>query len=101
MSDAFADLDRWIGKAETATDTVTATPARALAATLDRDLRFDAGDPLPPPWHWQYFLTMIRRTSRIAGVDVKEGRSGMLVFVTVRHEIARGGDDRLAPVEMY
>ena len=32
----------------------------------------------------------IRRESRIAAVNVKEGRSGMLVFVTVRHEIACG-----------
>lgn len=34
----------------------------------------------------------IVRTSRIAGVDAKAGRSGALVFVTVRHEItnARG-----------
>jgi 3-methylfumaryl-CoA hydratase len=34
----------------------------------------------------------ITRVSRIAAVDVKEGRSGPLVFVTVRHEIsnARG-----------
>jgi 3-methylfumaryl-CoA hydratase len=30
----------------------------------------------------------VRRTSRIADVKVKQGRSGMLVFVTVRHEIA-------------
>ena len=34
----------------------------------------------------------ITRDSRIAGVDIKHGRSGALVFVTVRHEItnARG-----------
>jgi 3-methylfumaryl-CoA hydratase len=129
-----ADLEKWIGKTQSAADTVTITPARALAATLDRDLQFDDGDPLPPPWHWLYFLTMeplantgpdghpkrggflppvplprrmwagsrmeffaplrvgdsIRRTSRIASVNVKEGRSGRLVFVTVRHEISRG-----------
>ena len=134
MNDAFADLERWIGKTVTASDAVTATPARALAATLDRDLRFEDGDP--PPWHWQYFLAMepladtgpdghpkrggflppvplprrmwagsrmeffrplrigdaIRRVSRIAAVTVKEGRSGPLVFVTVRHEIARGDE---------
>ena len=29
----------------------------------------------------------ITRTSRIAGVDIKQGRSGALVFVTVRHEV--------------
>ncbi len=30
------------------------------------------------------------RTSRIVDVSVKQGRSGALVFVTVRHEIANG-----------
>ncbi|MBI2319932.1 MAG: MaoC family dehydratase N-terminal domain-containing protein [Betaproteobacteria bacterium] len=33
----------------------------------------------------------ISRTSQIAGVDAKEGRSGALVFVKVRHEIANSG----------
>jgi 3-methylfumaryl-CoA hydratase len=90
--------------------------------------------PLPPLWHWLYFLPVsplreagpdghpqrggflppvplprrmfaggrfeyrhplrvgeaISRTSRIVDVTGKEGRSGALVFVTVRHEIANG-----------
>jgi 3-methylfumaryl-CoA hydratase len=33
----------------------------------------------------------VRRTSRIAAVKVKEGRSGPLVFVTVRHEVSGPG----------
>ena len=33
---ASADLARWIGKTETVTDSVTATPYAALSATLDR-----------------------------------------------------------------
>jgi 3-methylfumaryl-CoA hydratase len=136
MQATFEDLRRWIGKTAVAEDRVTATPARALAATLDRDATFNTGDPLPPPWHWLYFLTMeplsdagsdghpkrggflppvplprrmwagsrmeffrplrvgdaIRRESRIAAVNVKEGRSGTLVFVTVRHEITAGAE---------
>ena len=129
---AIDELRGWIGRTETATDVVTVTPARALAATLDLGRTFEAGDALPPPWHWQYFLTMspmaevgpdghpkrggflppvplprrmwagsrmefhrplrvgdtITRVSRIADVVLKEGRSGALVFVKVRHEIA-------------
>ena len=136
MSEALADLHRWIGKMAFASDTVTATPARALAATLDREMHFESGDALPPPWHWLYFLTMealsdagpdghpkrggflppvplprrmwagsrmeffrplrvgdaIHRESRITAVNVKQGRSGTLVFVTVRHEIASGSE---------
>lgn len=34
----------------------------------------------------------VRRTSTIRKVDAKRGRSGNLVFVTVRHEIQRQGD---------
>jgi 3-methylfumaryl-CoA hydratase len=104
----------------------------ALAATLDIDADYpNAGDVLPPLWHWLYFLPFprqselgpdghakrggflppvelprrmwaggrvefhhplrvgetIARTSRIAEVKLKEGRSGRLVFVLVRHEI--------------
>jgi 3-methylfumaryl-CoA hydratase len=116
---------------------VTAAPLAGLSATLDRD---DAppvsGTPVPPLWHWIYFLPMAlqreigpdghprrggflppvalprrmwaggrlqfnhdlhvgdeaRRISRIASIQEKQGRSGPLVFVTVRHEIsnARG-----------
>jgi len=139
MQATFEDLRRWKRKTVAAEDHVTATPACALAATLDREIAFNAGDPLPPPWHWLYFLTMeplsdagpdghpkrggflppvplprrmwagsrmtflrplrvgdaIRRESRIADVNVKEGRSGTLVFVTVRHEITRNAESLL------
>jgi 3-methylfumaryl-CoA hydratase len=125
----------WIGRTATADDVVTPVPARALAATLDRESEFAPGDPLPPPWHWLYFLSMdsladagpdghpkrggflppvslprrmwagsrmeffaplrvgdaIHRVSRIADISTKEGRSGALVFVNVRHEIANAG----------
>src|SRR5271154_2108005 len=122
----------WKGRREAVEDTITATPMAALAATLDRDDPLPRlGDPLPPLWHWLYFLPLhrqsqigpdghvrrggflppvplprrmwaggrfqfgqplrvgesVRRTSTIADVSVKEGRSGTLVFVLVRHEI--------------
>lgn len=127
------ELRQWIGRSETATDTVTAAPVAALSSTLDRDdPEPRAGTELPPLWHWLYFLPMprqseigpdgharrggflppvplprrmwaggrfefhqplrvgeaITRTSRILDVSAKEGRSGRLVFVAVRHEIA-------------
>jgi 3-methylfumaryl-CoA hydratase len=34
----------------------------------------------------------ITRTSKVTRIDGKQGRSGALVFVTVRHEFARGGE---------
>ena len=54
-----ADLSRWVGKTETVDDTVTATPYAALSATLDRPAERPAvGTPLPPLWHWLYFLPL-------------------------------------------
>ena len=55
------DLTAWIGRTETATDTVTPTPVRALTATLDHPAApVPAGTPLPPLWHWLYFLPVHR-----------------------------------------
>jgi 3-methylfumaryl-CoA hydratase len=129
----IAHLQAWIGGEEVRTDIVTAAPMAALAATLDIDAPYpEPGEPLPPLWHWLYFLPIhrqselaadghaerggflppvdlprrmwaggrlrfhgpvqvgerITRTSRIADVRFKEGRTGPLVFVLVRHEIA-------------
>ena len=136
MTDAgtidIAKLAAWIGRQETAEDSITLTPPAALSATLDRDdPRPAAGDALPPLWHWLFFTPLhrqsdigpdgharrggflppvelprrmwaggrlqfgaplriadsVRRTSTIADVSMKDGRSGPLVFVRVRHEI--------------
>jgi len=140
------DLTAWIGRTETATDTVTPTPVRALTATLDHPAApTPAGTPLPPLWHWLYFLPVhqqseigpdgharrggflppvelprrmwaggrfsfrspirvgdeIVRTSTIDNVTSKVGRTGPLVFVTVRHEVRSNGADEPALVEFH
>lgn len=52
-----ADVREWIGRTETRHDRVTPRPVAALSATLDRnDPDPASGDPLPPLWHWLYFL---------------------------------------------
>jgi len=129
-------LQQWVGRTEQTSDEVTPVPAAALAATLDRDdAPMQRGDPLPPLWHWLYFLPLhrqselaadghvkrgaflppielprrmwaggrcefhrplrigdaVRRTSRIQEVSSKQGRSGPLIFVVVRHEITAEG----------
>jgi 3-methylfumaryl-CoA hydratase len=128
-----SEWKKWIGRTEMRVDRVTATPVAALAATLDRHDPFPKdGDPLPPLWHWLYFLPIhrqsdlgsdghakrggflppvplprrmwaggrltfnaplrvgerIERESRIVEVTQKDGRSGSLVFVVVRHAIS-------------
>jgi 3-methylfumaryl-CoA hydratase len=133
MDSKLDHLREWRGRTESRSDEVTAAPIAALSATLDRNDSFPrAGDPLPPLWHWLYFLPISRqselgddghakrggflppvplprrmfagdraqfhrplrvgetisRLSRIVEVTHKQGRSGPLVFVVVRHEIS-------------
>ncbi len=130
-------LRSWVGRTETIEDIATLAPLRALTATLDRDdPPGNPGDPVPPCWHWLYFLPMARqseigpdghpkrggflppiplprrmwagsqlqfhtslragqalsRTSRIADVQLKQGRTGPLVFVNVDHEVRADGE---------
>jgi 3-methylfumaryl-CoA hydratase len=51
------NLRDWIGKTQAVEDFIAPWPARALIATLDEaDPEPRMGDPLPPLWHWLYFL---------------------------------------------
>ena len=110
-------------------ETIAAGPAVALSGLLDREPAVTApGDPIPPLWHWFYFLDRpasselgpdghpaaghfmppipqrrrmyaggrasytgafrcgdeITRRSELADATVKQGRTGELLFVTVR-----------------
>lgn len=57
------DLRQWIGRTESAIDTVTAAPLAALSATLDRDdPPPQPGDPVPLLWHWLYFLPLHKQS---------------------------------------
>ena len=129
-------LRQWVGKQHTSTDTLSLRHARLMAATVGTNPEnLLASDPLPPLWHWLYFLEGLppeqlgpdghparggflppvplpnrmwaggrvtfeaplrlgvraRKQSTITAVEHKAGRSGDLVFVTVRHEIFDGG----------
>jgi 3-methylfumaryl-CoA hydratase len=57
------NLSDWIGRSETASDVITATPYAGLSSTLDRPtLRPPVGTPLPALWHWLYFLPLHRQS---------------------------------------
>lgn len=87
------DLDHlrsWIGREETADDTVTLTPVRALAATLDREEPAALeGDALPPLWHWLYFLPLHRQSE--IGSDGHAKRGGFLPPVPLPRRLWAGG----------
>ncbi|NDR55573.1 FAS1-like dehydratase domain-containing protein [Aliiruegeria sabulilitoris] len=139
----MSEIGSWIGRREARDDVLLLQPARFMQATLDCAPDLSDGDPLPPLWHWLYFLEAhptsqlgrdshpkkggflppvalprrmwaggrfefhlplrlgqpVRKVSTITDIAKKDGRSGKLCFVTVRHEIFDG--DRLALTEEH
>lgn len=70
-------LKPWIGRTETRADVAAANPVQALAATLDRANPVPrSGDPVPPCWHWLYFLPLHRQSE--LGADGHPERGGFL-----------------------
>jgi len=129
-------LADWVGSREIREEVISPFPAQAAAAMLDLGgIRMDQGDPLPPLWHWFYFLPKALRSEidkdghpkrggffppvelprrmfagartrfiepviigesaaregEILKVSEKSGKSGRLVFVTVRYRISQAG----------
>ena len=77
MGSADSALRAWIGRGETVHDTLGATPVKALAATLDHPAApVPTGTPLPPLWHWLYFLPLHRQSE--IGPDGHARRGGFL-----------------------
>lgn len=52
----------WIGREEVVEQPVTLFQAHAMEATLDRKPSLREGDPLPPLWHWAYFIDPHRQS---------------------------------------
>ena len=93
-------LRSWIDRTDTLDDVVTAAPLRALTATLDRDdPPGGVGDPLPPCWHWLYFLPMPRQSE--IGPDGHPKRGGVLPPVPLPRRMWAGSQLRfLAPIHV-
>lgn len=83
------EFKEWVGRLETRRDTITVWPARALAATLDRDDSPTEGDVLPAGWHWLYFLEA-RRASEISA-DGHPQRGGFLPPIALPRRMWAGG----------
>jgi len=69
-------LKQWVGKQETAHDQVYPTPVRAMALTLNHSADNAVLAPLPPVWHWLYFLPMSPLNE--TGPDGHPARGGFL-----------------------
>jgi 3-methylfumaryl-CoA hydratase len=74
MGTAYAD---WIGKTEAAEEWIALAPVRAAAAMLDDTTTvFASGSPVPPLWHWFFFLPMAPQAQ--LGGDGHPQRGGFL-----------------------
>ena len=100
MQASSNELNSWIGRSETLRDTVGPTPVVALAATLDHPATpVDAGTPLPPLWHWLYFLPMHRQSE--IGPDGHAKRGGFLPPVPLPRRMWAGSRiEFLAPIPL-
>ncbi len=78
----------WLGRSETVQDLLHPTPARALAATLDRAPPRE-GDALPPLWHWLYGLPLHPQSE--LGRDGHARRGGFLPPVPLPRRMWAGG----------
>jgi len=86
----LAHLQNWQGRSEHLCDICTTAPMAALAATLDRDDPAPAdGTPLPPLWHWLYFLPHVRQSE--VGPDGHPKRGGFLPPVPLPRRMWAGG----------
>lgn len=86
----ISHLRKWVGKTETSTDLVTPTPIAALSATLDLEAPHpQAGDPVPPLWHWLYFLQTHKQSELSPDGHAKLG--GFLPPVPLPRRMWAGG----------
>ena len=83
-------LRQWVGRQHTSTDTLSLRHARLMAATLGQNPeQLQAHDPLPPLWHWVYFLEGLPPEQ--LGRDGHPARGGFLPPVPLANRMWAGG----------
>lgn len=83
-------LRQWVGKQHTSTDTLSLRHARLMAATVGTNPEnLLASDPLPPLWHWLYFLEGLPPEQ--LGPDGHPARGGFLPPVPLPNRMWAGG----------
>lgn len=88
-------LRSWIGRSRTETDILHPKPCQLMAATLGWDTPpFQEGDPLPPAWHWLYFLDA--RPPAELGRDGHAALGAFLPPVTLPRRMWAGGRFRFS-----
>jgi 3-methylfumaryl-CoA hydratase len=89
MTEGPERFAEWIGREETGEDLISLAPVRAAAATLDDDPQtFGEGNPLPPLWHWFFFLSPARQ-GRL-GEDGHPERGGFMPPIALPRRMFAG-----------
>jgi 3-methylfumaryl-CoA hydratase len=92
-------LRAWVGREQRLHDMLSPFPARALAALLDHARLPEVGEPLPPAWHWMYFLDTPSSTD--TDTDGHPHRGGFLPPVPLpRRMWAAGSLDIAQPLRL-
>jgi 3-methylfumaryl-CoA hydratase len=79
----------WTPAPATASDVLSAQRVQQLAATLDIDELFVDGSPLPPLWHWAFFLDWPR--TEVLGPDGHPRDGDFLPPIPNRRRMFAGG----------
>ena len=91
---ATTDFAAWIGRTEQSDDPLAATQALAAAALFDLDpAPLCEGAPLPPLWHWFYFLP--RAPQALLDEDGHPRRGGFLPPIPYPRRMFAGSRLRL------
>ncbi|MEZ5889099.1 MAG: MaoC family dehydratase N-terminal domain-containing protein [Xanthobacteraceae bacterium] len=89
LNKAQHDYSAWIGREERITEELSPFPVTAALATLDDEKRkLGPGDPLPPLWHWFYFLPRVAASH--IGKDGHPERGGFLPPVALPRRMFAG-----------
>ena len=92
---ALSGLEAWIGRRESLVDVIAPDPVARLSATLDHPApRAVAGEALPLPWHWLYFLPVVPASG--LDVDGHARRGGFLPPVPLPRRMWAGSRIRVA-----
>lgn len=86
----LAHLREWIGRSESRTETLAPEPVLSLAATFNLDGDALAAGPLPPLWHWLYFLP--RAPQETLGPDGHTRLGGFLPPVPLPRRMWAGSE---------
>jgi 3-methylfumaryl-CoA hydratase len=83
------DLQKWVGRTQSAKDRLDPLRVAELAATLDSDRPYPPGAEVPPGWHWILFPTVV--PTAVLTVDGHAPRGGFLPPVELPRRMWAGG----------